>query len=362
MIEKLGNTPLPQRLAAADGLNEAARKRGLKLPASVTTWMQRTMIDALSSSDAAVLDRAIATIRDAKLDEKYEPLRKIVADSKGHGPRRAAALEALMNHDRSREVLVAALNDTSSMTLRKRAAELLGQSSAKETSDALRAVLINAPTELATTIATALAKTDDGFSALLSVVQAGRISPRVLLNNAVAGAIAKRSESLRNTAANLTKDLPPEDTRLDQLIAQRVNDFRASKPDTGRGQQLFQQQCAACHKLKNNGGNIGPNLDGVASRGLHRLLEDILDPNRNVDPAFRQTIVETTDGRTLAGVNFRTEGELVMLNDAEGKEVSVPKAQVKSQNQSHLSLMPAAFEHTLNSKDLSDLVGYLLGQ
>jgi putative heme-binding domain-containing protein len=160
----------------------------------------------------------------------------------------------------------------------------------------------------------------------------------------------------------LTRDLPPEDARLDQLIAQRATEFRSVTPDPVNGARVFQQQCFVCHRVRGQGGNIGPNLDGVGVRGLHRLLEDILDPNRNVDPAFRQTVIETNDGRTIAGVNLRTEGELIILSDAEGKEQSVLKKAIKTQTASRLSLMPPAFEQILSGKDLDDVVAYLLAQ
>jgi putative heme-binding domain-containing protein len=95
---------------------------------------------------------------------------------------------------------------------------------------------------------------------------------------------------------------------------------------------------------------------------VHRLIEDILDPNRNVDPAFRQTIIETTDGRTLSGVNLRAQGELLVLNDVEGKEVSVARNQVKAQTASKLSLMPAIFEQALSEQQLADVIGYLVSE
>ncbi len=360
-IDKLSDAPLAQRLAVADGLGDAARKRNLQLPASATAWLQRTMLDALSSDDGTLLDRAIAAVRDTTLDAKFEPLRKIAADPKGHGPRRAAALEALTNLPRGGEVLAVALADPSSMTLRKRAAELIGQNSgAPDAAATLLGALPTAPWELATTLAAGLAKQDATCEQLLAMIESGKTSPALLRNQAVAGPLEKRSQSLRDRAAALTKDLPPEDARLDGVIAKRVEEFRAAQPDAGHGQQVFAQNCAVCHRIRGDGGNIGPNLDGVSARGVHRLLEDILDPNRNVDPAFRQTMIETHDGRTVAGVNLRTEGELLLLNDAAGKEQSVTKAQVKSQTQSHLSLMPPVFEQTLAAKDLGDLVAFLL--
>jgi putative heme-binding domain-containing protein len=255
------------------------------------------------------------------------------------------------------------------MTLRKRAAELLAQQAGSKdakTGEVARAALLTAlataPWELATTIAGGLAKSDVAAEQLLALAEAGKVSPALLRNNAVATGLVGRPQALKDRAAALTKDLPPEDARLDGVIAQRVTEYRAAKLNPEHGKQLFQQQCAACHKVKNVGGNIGPNLDGVASRGVHRLIEDILDPNRNVDPAFRQTIVETKDGRMLAGVNIRTEGEVILLNDATGQEQSIAKAQVKSQTQSRMSLMPPTFEQTLGGNDFNDVLAFLMNE
>jgi putative heme-binding domain-containing protein len=366
-IADLPDLALPQRLAIADGLSEAARKRGLKLPDSANAWLQQTMIAALDTTDAALLDKAIAAVKDASLEAKAEPLKKVVFAAGTHGPRRAAALEALMNLPIGVQTAAAALADTSSASLRKKAAELLAQqagsrdaSISRTAQAALLAALPTAPWELAATIGGGLAKADSGTEQLLAVIESGKVSPALLRNNAVAGPLGGRSQPLRDRVTKLTADLPPEDARLDTLIAQRVEKFRAGGGDKSRGAQLFEQQCAACHKLKNIGGNIGPNLDGMSARGPHRLIEDILDPNRNVDPAFRQTIVETNDGRMLAGVNLRTEGEVVLLNDAAGQEQSIPKAQIKSQTQSRMSLMPPTFEQTLPEKDFNDLLAYLL--
>ena len=49
---------------------------------------------------------------------------------------------------------------------------------------------------------------------------------------------------------------------------------------------------------------------------LARLVEDILDPNRNVDPAFRLTAVTLKNGETKSGLNHREEGDRVLLTGA----------------------------------------------
>jgi len=238
---------------------------------------------------------------------------------------------------------------------------LLAQNTANpEVAASLLATLPTAPGELATVIGAGLATTDDSCGKLLAVIEAGKASPTVLRNVLVTALLEKRPEALRARAAVLTKDLPPEDERLDKVIASRVEAFGKAKPDPAHGAQIFQQTCAVCHRFKNIGATVGPQLDGIKTRGIHRVIEDILDPNRNVDPMFRQTIIETADGQTIAGLNARVEGELLTVTDPTGKPVSVPKAKVKTQTQTRLSLMPPGFESVIPPADFNDLLGYLL--
>jgi putative heme-binding domain-containing protein len=349
--------PLAQRLALADNLTQAYRQRGLPLSDALTDWTQHTMLDALASSDDALLKRGVEAVRDVKLDAKLDPLAKIVRDDKRDGALRLAALEATANLPESRDLLVTVLGDPRHMILRKRAAELLAQGGH---TDAVLAALPNAPQELMLSFLGALAKTDAGCIALLDTIEAGKASPRLLLNKAAAGPLTSRPQPLRDRAAALTKDLPPEDARLDAVIAERAAAFGKAQPDATHGAQVFQQNCAICHRFHNAGGNVGPALDGVAARGPARLIEDILDPNRNVDPAFRQAIIETTDGEFLMGANRGDQGNSLILADATGKDITVPKNRIKKQTASLLSLMPPVFETAIQPGDFNDLLAFLL--
>ncbi len=71
---------------------------------------------------------------------------------------------------------------------------------------------------------------------------------------------------------------------------------------------MFTKICAACHQLGDQGAKIGPGLDGVGLRGLDRLLEDTLDPSRNVDQAFRTTVVTTKGGNIVTGLLLPRRG------------------------------------------------------
>ena len=297
LTAKLDHAPLLQRLVAADGSGQPRGRRGSTNSSRLLMhWMQRAMIDSLNSENDFMMRVAIEGVREATFEGKLEPLAKIVANGKRSEQVRIAALEALANLDAGRPILGKALASPASMKFRKRAAELLGQSNTDEARAALLAALPTAPTDVGNFIAASLAGTDPGAESLISTIEKGKSTAVLLRNPLVAAALEKRPSSLRDRAAALTKDLPPEDERLDKVIAARADAFQKAKPDATHGAQIFQQNCAVCHKINNQGANIGPALDGIGARGAHRVIEDILDPNRNVDPMFRQTVVETSDG------------------------------------------------------------------
>ena len=100
----------------------------------------------------------------------------------------------------------------------------------------------------------------------------------------------------------LLKGLPPADQKLNALFNRRRDGFPAAKADPGLGAKVFEKHCAICHQLGGKGAKVGPQLDGIGSRGLDRLMEDILDPNRNVDQTFRVTNLALKNGQIVSGL------------------------------------------------------------
>ena len=110
------------------------------------------------------------------------------------------------------------------------------------------------------------------------------------------------------------------------------------------------------------GGNIGPQLDGAGNRGVERLVEDILDPNRNVDVAFRYSIVKLKKGQTVLGLKRREVGESIVFADLAGAESSIAKADITSQEQTTRSLMPEAIGQAIPRADFSHLLEFLFAK
>jgi putative heme-binding domain-containing protein len=125
---------------------------------------------------------------------------------------------------------------------------------------------------------------------------------------------------------------------------------------------VFEKNCASCHQLEGKGARVGPQLDGVGLRGLDRLLEDTLDPNRNVDQAFRVTTLALKDGRVASGLLLRQDGEIIVLADAQGKDVRIAAETVEDKKLSQLSPMPANMSEQIEEADFYQLIAYLLSQ
>ncbi len=229
--------------------------------------------------------------------------------------------------------------------------------------DALREVMKRAPMRLQTSIADTLAGDVDGASSLLALIEDGQVSPRVLLAPNVGNKLATlKNDRIKSEVSAVIEKLPPADAILDALITDRRRAFAQAKTNIERGQTVFAKHCAACHKIADKGNLIGPQLDGIGNRGLDRLLEDILDPNRNVDVAFRTTTLRLTDGRVLSGLHRREEGTQLLLADNQGKEFSINKSEIDEQQKTPLSLMPANVPEIVPADEFADLMAYLLGK
>ena len=88
----------------------------------------------------------------------------------------------------------------------------------------------------------------------------------------------------------------------------------------------------------------------------------ILDPNRNVDPAFHSTLLARRDGRVISGRERREQGPTLIRHERNGKETPIRSADVDERKLTRLSPMPADFGVVIAEGDLYDLVAFLLAQ
>ena len=279
---------------------------------------------------------------------------------------RSAAAGPLLSFDpdRASPLLAAvALDAAEPAPLREAIFRQLGGVDAEASRETLCEVVATAPPSLRQAAAWALATRPAGAERLLQLVAAGKTTGAVLQYGPVSERLrASNIVDLDARLADLTRDLPAADEAIRQRI-ERVAAIHAqgkASVDIGRG--LFNKVCANCHRLGGFGPAVGPQLDGIGQRGSERLLEDTLDPARNVDEAFRLTTVITTDGRAISGLKLRDDGGDLVLADTLGKEIRVPAAEIEETSVSRLSPMPANVAELIGEENVPHLLEFLLQQ
>jgi putative heme-binding domain-containing protein len=347
-------------------LAKAAQERGKPVPSTTGDWAARVATVLLAQPDRPSVDRGIELARQLHVAPAFDSLSVLAGRESRLPEARGAALDGCVAIDGGRALPIARtiLTDAAEgMPMRQKAATVLAAMNLPDARAALTEQLKAAPDRLAMEIARGLAATADGGEALLAEVAAGRCSPRLLKDTAVEQKLAaSKLPELNDRLAKLTADLPPADAKLTELVDTRRAGFGKAQVDPAAGRLVFNKVCAACHQLGGQGAKIGPGLDGVGLRGLDRLLEDTLDPSRNVDQAFRTTLINTTGGNVISGLLLREEGEVLVLADAQGKEVRLPRGEVEERSLSKLSPMPANVADLIPEADYYNLLGFLLEQ
>ena len=155
---------------------------------------------------------------------------------------------------------------------------------------------------------------------------------------------------------------PEQQAAADRLIAERLTAYQAARPDAAKGESAFAVHCATCHAIGGKGALVGPQLDGIGNRGVARLMEDVLDPGRNVDSHFRLHVITRQDGNVLAGLERGEAGQVLIVVDAAGQEHRVPKNDIKTNEELGLSLMPGAFGASIPEADFLDMMAWLSHQ
>ncbi len=360
-----GKGPM-EKVAILKAIQQGTQERGGSLGPDVRGRASDLAKTLLASSNGGEIQAGIDLAGSMKLEGTGDTLASVVESGKSPAPRRNSAMAALVAIDPAGSVarLGRIVKDSAEpVEVREQAGNLLNGTGRPEARSLLVEALATAPAKLQTAIATALAQTRPGAEALLDAVKAGKASARPLQERGVAVRLASSGvPDVNGRLEALLKDLPPADKRIQDLIEKRRAGFLAGGGDRARGASVFEKNCAACHQLEGKGARIGPQLDGVGLRGVDRVLEDVLDPNRNVDQAFRVTTLALKDGRVVSGLLLRQDGEVLVLADAQGKEVRVDAPDVEDRKFSQLSPMPANWGDQIEPADFDHLLAYLLSQ
>lgn len=329
----------------------------------------RFSLEGLNPRDAvSPIELATRLASALRLEELQSPLLALAVNREATLAHRARAAEAVLSlapapDTRLATLMALARDPAMAAALREQCFACLQSQTDAGTAELLGAILKTAPFAQQRAAAEQLASDRRGAEVLLSLVEQGRLAPTLLRHPPLVEKLKRVGlDGIEGRLASLTRDLPPENEAIAKLIAERRQQHGAAARDAQVGKAVFAKHCAACHQIGDVGNRVGPQLDGVGIRGLDRLLEDVLDPNRNVDAAFRASTLVLTDGRVLTGLKRREEGDLLVFADGKGQEFKVARGDIEEQAASPLSLMPANVAELVSPEEFQNLLAFLLTQ
>jgi putative membrane-bound dehydrogenase-like protein len=237
------------------------------------------------------------------------------------------------------------------------ALEALGRSRAPAATDALVTSIATLGGDAARPAVAALLRDSSRATRLLDAIAAGTIAAAVL-DRQQAGALWRFPDAaVRDRAVEVLGSAPAADR------GPLVEAYRASLPADGNavaGKAMFAAQCSACHRVEAVGRELAPNLVAMQSRGADAILLGILDPNREVLPAYVAHTAVTADGRVVTGIVSAQSATSVTLRAADGTDYLLARDDLESLTSTGRSLMPEGFERSVDPRGMADLLAYLM--
>ena len=219
--------------------------------------------------------------------------------------------------------------------------------------------------EVALSLLPTLLTASGGPAALAAVFESGTAP-----DSATAQEILNAMNRLGRTDAKLTPLLNQAIGRQSgapdydpSRVAAVVSAIREGKGDGKRGAEVYrlaQLACTACHQIGDEGGVIGPALNGVgAGMPLDQIVESILWPNRQIKEGFQAVAFTTTAGASITGYVERESDDIVWYRDT-GTPWIKPLAKKDIASREVIpTLMPPHLTASLTDEQFLDLVAFL---
>jgi putative heme-binding domain-containing protein len=232
------------------------------------------------------------------------------------------------------------------------------------------------PAQSAPQIAALLESATDPRAAIAAkTLISGRNGPELLttalqsrtLNTAVALEVLRVLRESGRSDANLESTLRtagsiPARKTLSPEARSAILAKATTSASAAAGEAVFrspQLGCLKCHAVGAAGGLVGPDMISLgASAQPDYLLESLLNPNAKVKENYHTTVIATTSGQVIAGVQIQKSDKAVTLRTAENQVVVVPTNEIEEAGQG-VSLMPEGLVDALTDDDLAALVRFL---
>ena len=332
-------------------------QRGLKstppeLAASVTRLWQPETEDPLTLRVFARLGN----------DDAYQRVLALATDDTVDTSRRLEMLEILQElaGPACVHAMVQQLGSTNDVTILAATLKIVGRFSSSAITQQLLQLYPQMTDDIRNACRNVLVARPASALAFLNEIDSGRYPPKEVATDQLR-ILALHEEAEINALVQkhwgrITAGTPDE--KLAE-IRRLNNDLRAAAGDAARGKVLFGKHCATCHKLSNEGKDIGPDLTRANRGDRMFLLTSLVDPSAQIRKEYLRYIVATTDGRVVIGLLAEETGAHVTLLTEKNERVVVPRDEVEEMQATQVSLMAENILKELKPQEVRDLFQFL---
>jgi putative heme-binding domain-containing protein len=151
----------------------------------------------------------------------------------------------------------------------------------------------------------------------------------------------------------VTVPAPPEKSALPA-----VADIAKLRGDAKRGATAA-SACLMCHRIKGQGVDFAPTLDGFASRQTRDVvITAIVNPSNDIAHGYDGSEITLQDGRKVHGIVL-SGGNPTLVQSTGGATQMIPTALIKERKRLGRSLMLSADQLGLTAQQVADIVAYL---
>ncbi|MEO2017072.1 MAG: plastocyanin/azurin family copper-binding protein [Fuerstiella sp.] len=144
-----------------------------------------------------------------------------------------------------------------------------------------------------------------------------------------------------------------------------ADSLRGRSPQIGA--KLFKDAtCLGCHKMKSEGGAVGPDLTDVLKRwkgDRYGILREIIDPSYKIDPKYAVKIVIDINGLTTSGIVTAEDSKSIsiLVNPEVPKPKVILKDNIEEIIPSTTSMMPKALLDKFTTDEILEILSYIIG-
>ena len=147
------------------------------------------------------------------------------------------------------------------------------------------------------------------------------------------------------------------------LVPHIETGLKGRSPEIG-AKLLKEATCLQCHKLRGEGGVVGPDLTDVAQRlknDKSAILQEIIDPSHKIDPKYAVQQVLTGDGKVYNGivVEDTKESLSIITSPDQPTPIKLARDDIEEITKSSKSIMPVGLLDQYTQDEIFEILAVL---